>query len=476
MEKPVLGILTMLIIGLVLISGCVTEGPGDGTGFEWFQTGNMQQITQLQTKQSSELEDNHIKGGNWDGLDSMGDPSCYQGALDAIFDAGLRRVSLAVNHLDCPDVDWSIPENSINPDFDNFVTSLADNGVTITYVLSFWDKESHAIGEGVSYPRFKTEDQIQRYLDFVQFIVYHFKDRIQYYEIWNEPNLVDSIQEIEVKDYINLVKRTIPVIHEEYPEAKIVVGATAAFREENTKKYLFDLLESDIMPLVDSVSFHPMYGTSPEYDTGEKVFDDTERNKNYYYEYPYLIQEIKSMASAHDFKGEFFADELVWRTVGDTAPGEPWTYSEIVAAKYYARGIIRHLGMNITVGVVTGAITQPIGTPFTVAIQNLCTIMAGAKPTDLSLEIQSSAENIKTYSFSLTNGDKLIALWTDGVAVDDDPGIRANLTVQSITSEDVTGIDVLNGYQQPIAVSSEDGNLIIQNLIVRDYPMILRIV
>jgi len=66
-------------------------------------------------------------------------------------------------------------------------------------------------------------------------------------------------------------------------------------------------------------------------------------------------------------------------------------------------------------------------------------------------------------------------LWTDGVAVDDDPGVSANLTVQGITSEDVTGIDVLNGYQQSIITNNENGNLVIQNLIVRDYPLIVRI-
>jgi hypothetical protein len=109
-------------------------------------------------------------------------------------------------------------------------------------------------------------------------------------------------------------------------------------------------------------------------------------------------------------------------------------------------------------------------------IPNLCTVMAGNSPVDLPMEIQSEeATNIVSYGFSLPNGDKLIALWTDGVAVDDDPGVEADLTFQGITSEDVTGIDVLNGYQQSITASSEDGNLVVQNLIVRDYPMILRI-
>lgn len=61
------------------------------------------------------------------------------------------------------------------------------------------------------------------------------------------------------------------------------------------------------------------------------------------------------------------------------------------------------------------------------------------------------------------------------MAVDNDPGVRANLTVQDTTSEDVTATDVLNGYQQSITTTNENGNLTIQNLIIRDYPLILRV-
>ena len=108
-------------------------------------------------------------------------------------------------------------------------------------------------------------------------------------------------------------------------------------------------------------------------------------------------------------------------------------------------------------------------------IQNLCTLMAGAKPINLPIEIKSEAENIISYSFSFTNGDTLIALWTDGVAADDDTGVEAKITLQGFSTQDVIGIDVLEGFQQPITTNNENGNLLIQNLIVRDYPLILHI-
>ncbi len=44
-----------------------------------------------------------------------------------------------------------------------------------------------------------------------------------------------------------------------------------------------------------------------------------------------------------------------------------------------------------------------------------------------------------------------------------------------VTAILISGItDVLNGYQQQITVSNENGNLAIRNLIVRDYPLVLQ--
>ena len=134
-----------------------------------------------------------------------------------------------------------------------------------------------------------------------------------------------------------------------------------------------------------------------------------------------------------------------------------------------------HLGMDITASNAGVPTHHPSRKICLSTIRNLCTIMAGAEPTSLSIEIQSEAENIENYSFSLPNGDKLVALWTDGVAVDNDPGVNATLTLTNFLAQEVTGIDVLTGYQQPITTSNESGNLFIENLIVRDYPLILHI-
>ena len=79
------------------------------------------------------------------------------------------------------------------------------------------------------------------------------------------------------------------------------------------------------------------------------------------------------------------------------------------------------------------------------------------------------------YAFSLPNGDRLIALWIDGEAVDNYPGINITVTIPGISAQKVTGIDVVYGFEQELIASIEDDNTVIQNLLVKDYPIILQL-
>jgi hypothetical protein len=245
------------------------------------------------------------------------------------------------------------------------------------------------------------------------------------------------------------------VIREEYPEAKITVGGGANTAFPDAYNFLFDIVDSDIMPLVDAIAWHPMYGTSPEYD----IYRD------YYYGYPAMVQKIKDVATANGFVGEFQADEIGWATPEIAIADQPWVYSPIVAAKYSGRGILMHLGLDVGVG---------LGNENNL-IQNLCTVMAGAEAENLPIQIQSEATDIVSYTFKLSNGDSMIALWTDGIAIENDPGIKATVVIPGFSASEVIATDILYGYEQELITETEDGNLIISNLLVKDYPLILRL-
>ena len=114
---------------------------------------------------------------------------------------------------------------------------------------------------------YKTEEDIATYTNWVRFMVRHFKGRIAYYEILNEPDLsFEAPSGMPVDAYVNLIKATVPVIREEDPDAKIVVGALPDTRFLDARNWLRDLLNSDVIPLVDGVSWHGMYGAAPSED------------------------------------------------------------------------------------------------------------------------------------------------------------------------------------------------------------------
>jgi hypothetical protein len=425
------------------------------------QEGNPLPKTLFASRQSGDLDDNRI-ASHWQGLWAFHTP--LSELRNETLYIGAKRYRLAINNGDQDKVDWSKPEFSVDPAHDQFVTDLAENGIQMTYFLSFWDKATYPGGVGYPCPRFQTEPEIERYLDFVRFIVGHFKDGVQTYEIWNEPDVPVCAQYLAVEDYVELVRRAVPVLRDEYSEAKIQVGGTTGLSNPESQAYLFAILESDVMPLVDVVSWHPFYGESPE------------THHEYYYAYADIVQEIKDVAAAHGFTGEYEADEMNWRSSTDPSHDGPWSYPETVCAKYHARENVRHLGMDVIAGNLRIDHSYAASTA---AVRNLATLMAGAQPADMSLSVQTTVTdvvvNVVTYTFSLPGDHLLVGLWTDGIALEYDPGSTTTVTLPGLTDHSVKGIDVLHGFEQPLITREERGDLVIRDLLVKDYPIVLQV-
>jgi len=161
---------------------------------------------------------------------------------------------------------------------------------------------------------------------------------------------------------------------------------------------------------------------------------------------------------------------MSWWTIDPSAP-ESFGKADRQTMKYQLRGVMMHLGMDMNAGLGTPGYENTL--TFT-SIKNLCTLMAGVTTDSLALQIESDADSLRSYSFSLPDGGKMIALWTDGVAEDYDPGVPATLTLPWQSAQSVKGIDVLNGYEQQLISSVEDGNLVIRGFLVKDYPIFIQ--
>ena len=456
------------------LTAIVTDMDGNSSAFSTrtfglasssiLQEGNKYPLIKLVWTPYQELEDNHIIHQNPVGPDQDTCPPVEDNyRLQEVFQLGTKwmRIQIDAGEMESHQLspyDW-YSTNEITEYQDCTISLLHENGVTLINTLNYWDEE-HVLTETL--PDYGNADEVQRFLEHNRFIISHFKGRIQYYEILNEPNTPSYV---DVKDYISLVRQTIPIVHEEDPSAKIVVGAVNGLAGTDSREYLFEILRSDIMPLVDGVSIHPMYGTSPQY----------EEIREYYYYYPMLIQEIKDIARAHGYQGEFIASEMTWGTPEHSDPASPWLYPYTVAAKYYARAIVTNIGMDVWAGVAR--VTLEEANPFIGrTIRNLSEVMAGAESAEITFETLTEQKDIKSYSFSLPNGDHLIAIWLDNVAaVDYDPGMSAAVKISGYAGWNVTGIDTLYGFEKELITSSENGDLVINNFLLKDYPMIIRL-
>jgi hypothetical protein len=336
---------------------------------------------------------------------------------------------------------------------DGIISALAEHDVTIVHTIVYWDEAVHS--ERI--PDYHNEAEVQGYLDYARLLVRHFKDRIQYYGILNEAGIF-----LDVQTYINLIRRVVPVIREEYPEAKIVVGGTANFGDPGSRWYLQQILESDVTPLIDVIELHPMYGAAP--GPGEVG--------QYYRDYPAIVGEFKQIAADNGFVGGWMAAELTWSTEDNPDPASPWRFTVPQVAKYYARAIVLHRGLDMWAA-VGGPYWMPLPAK---VIRNLTTILDGAQAEPLPIRIESQATNLVNYTFSLPDGGWLVSLWTNGPAVDYYPGVPADLTFPDLSAAQAVGIDPLVGIQQPLDGEDAGGDLVISNLLVRDYPIFVRVV
>lgn len=427
------------------------------------QNGSTFNAQVLKKKTTRELQDNKIKQ-NWSGF-SLGNQD-RENYISHNQDVGIKRISVTINNLDWNPENWNVSEMTISKQDDDFYTELKNNGTILTYNLIFKDKDFQRQGGKLKRPRFKDEDEIQRYLDYVRFTVKHFKGRVKYYEVWNEPNIIcDGYEDqyIEPEDYIKIAKRVIPIVREEDPEAKIVVGSTADYGEEQSQAYTEKIITSDLMPLVDVVAIHAPYWESPEYMS------------DFYYDYPQLLENIKKTAWAHGFKGEFAASEGNL-SAGPKIPsdmlGRVPEYSYLKSAKYTGRYIVTNLASDFEAGAcgIYGTDSYSYA-----VIGNLCTLMAGAKPVTINIEILSAADKTRSYAFSLPNGDRLVAAWNDGAAKDMNSSTLSTIKISQAGNYKVTAVDVLNSFEQDIEANNDGGNIIIENFNLKDYPVFFRL-
>ncbi len=313
------------------------------------------------------------------------------------------------------------------------------------------------------------------YKRWVRFMVHHFKDRVRYFEIWNEPNCDYAWpQGPNPKQFAELVNEVAPIIRRAAPEAKIIPGSPGGGPDGDWFDKCF---EAGLAPNVDVLAWHPFYATPPD----SEAFRD----------YPERLARFKRKAQAAGFRGNsYMATEFTW--VAPYPPTEQ-AVSEMVKAKVLARAVVMHLGLGVhafwnetwntqithwDVGLLRNTFSQnplhPVSCqPAYYLLRTLCTAMEGARPAQVHVQVRAR-EEIELYGFKQGARYALVALSLAGRSTDEGRRAMADLTFTRLKAKRVVAIDSLNGTEQELRSQVCNGGTAVIGVLVPDYPILVR--
>lgn len=409
----------------------------------------------------------------------------------------------------------------IDPHIDGLLTETVQNGVEPVLCLAYtnwlYTAEGHRPNPRTQYevpyemaPAAFEENSpmFEGYINFVRFMVRYFRDRIHYFEIWNEMDVWAGAMTTEM--YAKLVKATAPVIRAESPHAKILLGSVGGewlpWKDERGRdrgdhiriryEYLKSVLEKGVVPHIDVIAWHPFYGTQPD--------DPLYRN------YPQEVTELKIFAEKLGFKGSYMATEFAyWAKPG--VPGQPGSSmggnnTKLVKAKYAARVHVMHAGMGIpafwneTYAFIfrpssNGGLQPPYQPePIYYVLRTLCTTLQSVHPASWPISIApvdpvpmktingipyyaiqpgEPAFPVVSYTFEMPSGS-MLAVWYDGIGADNFKPIVVDLEIPQ-TATKVALVDIMNGVRQSLQVTNKRGKTVIAGLKVPDYPLLVEV-
>jgi hypothetical protein len=327
-----------------------------------------------------------------------------------------------------------------------------------------------------------TPEMKEGFKNYVRFMVKHFKGRVQWYEVYNEPFYSLQAQgrdEEMLRLYCDLFKEVAPIIRKEDPTAKIsLAGGPTPGRSDRWLYAQLEILGREGMAYVDAYGFHIQGNEYPG-------LRDYAKN----------VKRFRKDVAALGFQGLFMANEY-WIA----APYPPdktarVKRSEIQKAKETARVFLLNLGLGILpfwcdtwkdglqegAGIFRntfGSDPIPPQQPEAVyyVLRTLCTIMDGAKPIELEVEVSNKTRAIDNYNFALPGNEMLVGLWLTERSQDDHPGVKTDLIISQAKASRIIGIDTLNGFEKELQFQQKADRIVVQNLLVRDYPLMIKVV
>jgi len=363
-------------------------------------------------------------------------------------------------------------------------------------------------------PPIKDPVAMEAFLAFAKATVERYKDQIDYWEVWNEPNHPNYWgTEPDGKEYGKLLVQTAKLIREVDPGCKIIGGSMAGISPD----FANDFLSVGSEKLIDIISYHN-YGAVPE-ERVYRAIDLWEVINKYNPEIELWQGECgyPSHSSTRDFRGrapwglnvqakwllrQSFVDiyyckatlSNYFKLVHTSGKGDKQVRTNLRPIDsifgFPDRGgsRVRTKGVNEKCLLTNPEFNEK---PGFYAYQNLCALWKPEyKPIEIDYKIEVEDEGVfygiseddafpsvpLLATFSDEEGNNLIAWWLPWNAQENLAELATvNITIKNLNFTDPVLVDLLSGkvYDVGDNFKNENKGCVIQNMGLADYPLLL---
>lgn len=443
--------------------------------------------------------------------------TCWQNTAQAtnesykhLLDLGIKwvRVSQWGDQTEWAAVEREKGVFAMDKSTDAAINELAANGVDILWGLQYgnalyndindnpdnkpWGEIGPIYKEGHPFylhngPR--TEAARQAFLGYVEYVVNRYKDKVHYWELWNEENGWFPNHEPEL--YGKLLAAVGSQLKQLDPTSYFVFGGTAAPAPMTVER----ALREGGAPFVDAYAFHPYGIDKPEGGMGTMEFYKGEsigktREQTGWNTVEQILAGVKEPWAAQGRPGiDVWMNE--W---GTNVTGLEYAYNPGIGEYGATKYLMRFYVYSAWLGVRTAwwafynqNMSQDWGIidpkdyslrPLSYGLRNLCSMVSDCAPIHpCPANLETQAPDPRIISFKCDGKDEILLLaWATDLVDEKEKDYRGTITLPlALAPGDVTVTDLYWGLSQSAKTTFENGQLKVSGIVLRDYPVMVSV-
>jgi hypothetical protein len=108
-------------------------------------------------------------------------------------------------------------------------------------------------------------------------------------------------------------------------------------------------------------------------------------------------------------------------------------------------------------------------------LRTIAAVLDGVQPAALAVSFSGSTA-FDCYTFRRGENEAMAAVWMPGRTKEGLVEAECDVTFPAIKAQRAWAIDTLNGTEQELNVTSAGGGCVLRGILIKDYPVFLRLV